>query len=175
MKYNFDQIIDRKNTNSLKYDFALERGKPEEILPLWIADMDFQTPPSVIEELKKSVSHGIFGYTEVKSDYFDVIHNWFLTHHNWNTENSWLVKTPGVVFAIGLAIKAFSKEGEGVLIQPPVYYPFSETIVANNNRILAVNSLVYKDGYYTIDFDDFEQQIIQNNVKLFLLCNPHIL
>ncbi|HHV10921.1 MAG TPA: pyridoxal phosphate-dependent aminotransferase [Clostridiales bacterium] len=171
MSYDFDKIIDRKNTNSLKYDFAVERGRPEDVLPLWVADMDFQAPPEVLEALSQAVSHGIFGYTEVKRDYFDVLHNWFLKHFDWELEESWLVKTPGVVFAITLAVKAFTEKGEGVLIQQPVYYPFEETILVNK-RNLAVNYLVYKDGAYTIDFRDFEQQIITKNVKLFLLCNP---
>jgi len=172
MKYNFNQVIDRKNTNSLKYDFAVERGKPVDILPLWVADMDFQAPSEVLDAMHKSISHGIFGYTEVKSDYFDVIYHWFSTHFDWETEENWLIKTPGVVFAIALAIKALTKEGEGILIQQPVYYPFAETI-HSNNRKLVVNSLVYKDGCYRIDFEDFEQKIISENVKLFLLCNPH--
>lgn len=172
MKYNFDEIIDRKNTNSLKYDFSVERGKQEDILPLWIADMDFKVPDCVTKALETSVAHGIFGYTEVKEDYFKPIHDWFLKYHNWNTEFSWLVKTPGIVFAIGLAIRAFTKEDEGVLIQQPVYYPFSETVIAND-RTLAVNSLINKNGHYEIDFEDFEKQIIEKKVKLFLLCSPH--
>lgn len=172
MKYNFDEIIDRKNTNSLKYDFAVERGKQEDILPLWIADMDFKVPDCVTKALETSVAHGIFGYTEVKEDYFKPIHDWFVKYHNWNTEFSWLVKTPGIVFAIGLAIRAFTKEDEGVLIQQPVYYPFSETVIAND-RTLAVNSLINKSGHYEIDFEDFEKQIIEKKVKLFLLCSPH--
>lgn len=172
MKYNFDEIIDRKNTNSLKYDFAVERGKQEDILPLWIADMDFKVPDCVTKALKTSVAHGIFGYTEVKEDYFKPIHDWFVKYHNWNTEFSWLVKTPGIVFAIGLAIRAFTKEDESVLIQQPVYYSFSETVIAND-RTLAVNSLINKNGHYEIDFEDFEKQIIEKKVKLFLLCSPH--
>lgn len=172
MKYNFDKIVNRKNTNSIKYDFAVERGRPEGILPLWVADMDFETSDFIIRDLKKAVSHGIYGYSDVKLDYFEVIHNWFLKHHNWKTEDSWLIKTPGVVFAIALAIRAFTKEKDGVLIQQPVYYPFSE-IVTSNNRKLTVNSLIYSNGKYSIDFEDFEKQIIKNNIKLFLLCSPH--
>lgn len=172
MQYNFDEIIDRKNTNCLKYDFAVERGKPEGVLPLWIADMDFQAPQEVIEEIIKAASHGIFGYSDVKCDYFETIQNWFLKHHNWHTKASWLVKTPGIVFAIAMAIKAFTREGEGVLVQQPVYYPFSGTVRANK-RNLVVNSLIYNDGHYSIDFVDFENKIANNNVKLFLLCSPH--
>jgi cystathionine beta-lyase len=172
MSYDFNTIINRRNTNSLKYDFASERGKPTDILPLWVADMDFQAPEEVLTALHQAVSHGIFGYSEVKKDYFDVLHDWFFKHFNWDTKENWLIKTPGVVFAIALAVKAFTKEGEGVLIQQPVYYPFEETIVLNKRK-LAVNYLINRDGRYLVDFDDFEQQIITKNVKLFILCNPH--
>lgn len=172
MAYDFDKIWDRTNTNSLKYDFAMERGKPEGIIPLWVADMDFMAPNEVLDAIQKAVAHGIFGYTEVKTDYFEVLHKWFFTHFNWDTKEEWLVKTPGIVFAIALAIKAFTKRGESVLIQQPVYYPFFETITAND-RNLVVNSLVNQDGHYIIDFKDFEQKIIENQVKLFVLCNPH--
>lgn len=171
MRYDFDRMIDRRNTNSLKYDFAVERGRPTDILPLWVADMDFAAPPEVLDALQQAVSHGIFGYSEVKRDYFEAVHDWFLKHFNWATEEEWLVKTPGVVFAIALAVKALTREGEGVLIQQPVYYPFEETIVLNR-RTLAVNYLVYQEGRYSIDLEAFEQQIIENNVKLFILCNP---
>lgn len=172
MKYDFDTIIDRKNTNSLKYDFAVERGKPEDILPLWVADMDFKAPDEVLDALHNCVEHGIFGYSEVKQDYFDVLHGWFYEHFNWDTKQEWLIKTPGVVFAITLAIRAFTREEDGVLIQQPVYYPFEETIVLNKRKPV-VNYLVYHEGNYTIDFKMFEQQIVNEKVKLFILCNPH--
>lgn len=172
MNYDFDRIIDRRNTNSLKYDFAAERGKPSDILPLWVADMDFQTPAEVIEALQKAAAHGIFGYSEVKNEYFDVVHHWFLQHFGWDTKADWLIKTPGVVFAITMAIRAFSKEGDGVMIQSPVYYPFYEAIRLNNRKLVQ-NTLVYSDYRYSIDFDDFEQKIIKENVKVFILCSPH--
>lgn len=172
MAYNFDEIIDRKNTNSIKYDFAVERGMPDGILPLWVADMDFKAPPCVIKTLVEASSHGIFGYSEVKDEYFHTLKKWFTTHYNWDIERQWLVKTPGVVYAISMAIRAFTKEGDSVLIQRPVYYPFSESILCNN-RNLVNNSLVYNNGSYSINFIDFEDKIIKNNVKLFILCNPH--
>lgn len=172
MKYDFSKNIERKNTNSLKYDFAMERGKPEDILPLWVADMDFPTVPEVTEALVKASQHGIFGYTEVKEDYFKVLQNWFVNHYNWNIERKWLVKTPGIVYALCMAIRAYTKEGDAVLIQRPVYYPFSESII-ENNRVLINNPLVYQDGGYHMDYNDFEEKIVQNNVKLFVLCNPH--
>ena len=172
MKYDFDQVIDRRNTNSLKYDFALERGKPADILPLWVADMDFQTPPQVREALVKSAQHGIFGYTDTKQDYFEAVAKWFAEGFDWKIEPSWLVKTPGVVYAICLAIRAFTAKGDGVIIQQPVYHPFANSIIANE-RTLVNNPLRYQDGRYTIDFEDFEEKIIRHKVKLFLLCSPH--
>jgi len=172
MIYNFDEIIDRRNTNSIKYDFAKERGKPEDTIPLWVADMDFRTLPEVTQALVKVSEHGIFGYSEVKEDYFTTLYNWYSRHFGWNIKHEWLVKTPGVVYAIAAAIRAFTEKGDGVMIQRPVYYPFSETILANR-RILVNNPLIYKEGVYQIDFEDFESKILSNNVKLFILCNPH--
>lgn len=172
MQYNFDEIVDRRNTNSLKYDFALERNKPSDVLPLWVADMDIKTPIEVREALKKLAEHGIFGYSDVKIEYFNTLHAWFKTNFAWDTKPEWLVKTPGVVFAICTAIRAFTEKGDAVLIQRPVYYPFSLSI-KDNERKLVNNPLVYKDGKYEINFVDFEQEIIDNDVKLFILCSPH--
>jgi Bifunctional PLP-dependent enzyme with beta-cystathionase and maltose regulon repressor activities len=172
MKYNFDEIIERKNTNSLKYDFAAEHGIPEDSIPLWVADMDFKTPPEVTETLITSSKHGIFGYTEVKDDYFNAVKNWFLSGFDFEIKPQWLVKTPGVVYAVCMAIRAFTEIGDAVLIQKPVYYPFSESIIANKRKLVN-NALVYKDGKYHIDFDDFEKKIVNNSVKLFILCSPH--
>ena len=104
MKYNFDEVINRRNTNSLKYDFAIERNRPENILPLWVADMDFKTAPSVIERLKHVVEHGIYGYSDGKEDYFEAVKKWFTENFSWEVNRSWLVKTPGVVFAIAMAV-----------------------------------------------------------------------
>ena len=172
MSYNFDEIIDRRNTDCLKYDFAVERGKPADVLPLWVADMDFRTAPHIIEKAVADASLGIYGYTESKDDYFQAVANWYRTYFDWNVEKKWLVKTPGIVFAIGLAIKALTKEGDGVMIQQPVYYPFSE-VIKDNDRKLVNNVLVLRNGHYEIDFEDFEQKIIQEKVKLFVLCSPH--
>jgi cystathionine beta-lyase len=172
MKYDFDKMIDRCGTDSLKYDFAAERGKPDHILPLWVADMDFQTPPCVIDALIEKSRHGIFGYSDIKRDYFDVLQNWFASRFDWNVCPEWLVKTPGVVYALNIAIRALTKPDEAVLIQQPVYYPFSESILANGRK-LVVNQLVYDNDKYTIDFTDFDEKISRENVKLFLLCSPH--
>lgn len=171
-KYDFDTIVDRKETNCLKYDFAAERGKPGDVLPLWVADMDFPTAPEILQRLQKTVSHGIFGYSEGKEDYFKAVADWYEKHFGWEVKRNWLIKTPGVVFAIAAAIRAFTKEGDAVLLQQPVYYPFSEAI-RDNGRILVNNPLKLRDGRYEIDFQDLEQKIVEQKVKLFLLCSPH--
>lgn len=172
MSYNFDEIIDRRNTDSLKYDFAARRGKPEDVLPLWVADMDFRTAPGIIEAAVADANFGIYGYTESREDYFEAIANWYQTYFDWKVDRRWLVKTPGIVFAIGVAIKALTNKGDAVMIQQPVYYPFSETII-DSDRKLVNNALVLQDGHYEIDFEDFEKKIKEEEVKLFVLCSPH--
>lgn len=172
VKYNFDEIVDRRNTDCLKYDFAVERGKPEDVLPLWVADMDFRTAPGIIERVAADAKFGIFGYTEGKDDYFQIVSAWYRDYFDWDVKKEWLVKTPGIVFAICTAIRALTKEGDSVMIQQPVYYPFSAAI-RNNNRKLVDNTLMLREGHYEIDFDDFEQKIVENEVKLFVLCSPH--
>lgn len=172
MPFNFDEIIDRRETDSLKYDFAVRRNKPADILPLWVADMDFKTPPAVIEALVARAQHGIFGYTDGREAYYAAIQNWFLENFSWKTELSWIVKTPGVVFALSVAVRALTQVGDAVLIQPPVYYPFTEIIQANGRKLVK-NQLVYENGRYHIDFEDFERKIKEHQVKLFILCSPH--
>ena len=172
MKYDFDKEINRYNTNSLKWDFAQERNKPIDAIPMWVADMDFETDPKVIEALVKASTHGIYGYSDPKPNYFDQVYNWYNKRFDYKPEREWLALTPGVVFAIAVAIQAYTKKGDKVLVQMPVYYPFFDT-VKKNNRLVVENDLVYKDGKYTIDFQDFEEKIKNNGVKLFLLCSPH--
>ena len=170
---DFDTVIDRKGTRSLKYDFAVRRGKPENVLPLWVADMDFQTSSYITEALEDMVKHGVFGYSESEEHYFEAVQNWMERHYNWHVKESWMTKTPGIVFALAMAVKAYTQENDAVLIQPPVYYPFKE-VVEDNHRRLVNNTLVLGgDVTYTIDYEDFEKKIIEENVKLFILCNPH--
>ena len=169
---SFDEIIDRSNTSCLKYDFALDRGYPQGIQPFWVADMDFRTPDAVIQELVKRSQHGIFGYTDPDTQYKATLQKWFAQHHSWQVEGKELTITPGVVFALATAVRAFTQPGEAVLIQQPVYYPFSE-VIRTNNRQLINSPLVYENGSYHIDFADFEEKIKANNVKLFILCSPH--
>ena len=150
----------------------MERGYPEGVLPFWVADMDFRTAPPVIEELERRVQHGIFGYTDPGADSRAAVWNWMKTQHDWTPAVGSLTITPGVVFALGMAVQSFTAPGDAVLIQQPVYYPFS-SIILGNDRQLVNSPLVLKDGHYEIDFVDFEQKITSKNVKLFLLCNPH--
>lgn len=171
-KYNFDEIINRQNTNSLKYDFAVERGRPADVLPLWVADMDFRAPEPVLNALQDTVAHGIFGYSDVKSDYWETVANWFQTYFGWQTQPDWLVKTPGVVFALAMAVRALTNPGDSILIQPPVYYPFF-SVISSNGRKVVENPLLYQEGRYRINFLDFEEKIVQKKVRLFILCSPH--
>lgn len=170
--FDFDKVIPRKGTNSLKYDFSVELGKGEDVLPLWVADMDFPTAPAILESLQKKVAHGIFGYSEGKEDYFQAVSGWYEKHFQWKVKKSWLVKTPGVVFAVAAAIRAFTEEGDAILIQQPVYYPFGQ-VIENNHRKLVSSPLKQNQGHYEMDFEDFEDKIIKEQVKLFILCSPH--
>lgn len=169
--YDFDQIIDRRHTACLKYDAATQRGLPPDVLPFWVADMDFTVPDEIITALMQRSQHGIFGYTLIDRSYKDALSGWFTTQHNWTPDTRTLLITPGVVFAICTAIRAFTQPGDAILIQPPVYYPFSLSIEQNQRRVVT-NPLVLQDGHYTIDFEDFEQKIIDQHIRMFLLCSP---
>ncbi|MCM1543299.1 MAG: pyridoxal phosphate-dependent aminotransferase [Blautia sp.] len=172
MKYDFDQEIDRRGKNCLKYDFAAERGKPDGLLPMWVADMDLPAAEEIKQALHQAAEHGIYGYSEVKEPYFQAVHDWMQRYHGWEVEREWMVKTPGVVYAIAAAVRAFTKEGDGVMIQNPGYYPFGQ-VVRDNGRVLADNTLHEENGRYTMDFEDMERQMESAHVKLFLLCSPH--
>ncbi len=170
--FNFDKINDRTGTNSLKFDFHKENNMPEDVLSMWIADMDFEAPPAVKEALASYVERGIFGYSDPKDNYFETVIEWFKNRFNWEIKKDWIVKTPGVVIALALAVKAFTKKGENVIITPPVYYPFFN-VIRNNERNIIESDLIYENGKYRIDFEDFEKKVKENNVKLFIMCSPH--
>ena len=172
MSYNFNTITDRRNTGAVKIDLAVARGKPADVLSLWVADMDFPTSPVILEALHKKIDHGIFGYSCPDEAFHNALAAWMKNEHNFTFDRREMVSTPGVVFAIATAIKAYTKEGESVLIQTPVYYPFKNMIEANN-RNLVTSPLFEKDGKWQIDFEDFENKIVENDVKLFILCSPH--
>ena len=172
MQYDFDTPIDRTHTWSIKHDFKKENGKADDIRPLWVADMDFRSPDSVVEALKKAVDHGIFGYSRADESYFDAVAAWYQKRHHLTLQPEWMTCTPGIVFALSIAVRAFSQEGDAVLIQPPVYHPFSRAIL-RNKRTLVENPLVLKDGHYEMDLEDLEQKVLDEHVKLMILCNPH--
>ena len=171
-RYDFDKVHNRRGTSSLKYDFGMERRRRDDLLPLWVADMDFRLPDEILDDIKDRVDHGIFGYTDPKEDYKRAVASWYRERHGFETEDEWITVVPGIVYAIAVAVRAFTEPGESVLIQEPVYYPFSETVELNHRKLVN-NQLVNKNGHYEIDFEDFEKKIIDEKVKLFLLCSPH--
>jgi cystathionine beta-lyase len=172
---DFDRVINRKNTKCLKYDFAVKRGYPEDVLPLWVADMDFRTSSYVEDAIKNIADLNIYGYTNTQHNdgFFEAVADWMKRHHGWDVEEAWHVKTPGVCFAIATAVRALTEKGDSVIIQQPVYYPFANIIKQNERRMISSDLVKDEEGYYSIDFDDFEKKIIVNSVKLFILCNPH--
>jgi cysteine-S-conjugate beta-lyase len=169
-KYNFDEIIVREGTNCLKYD-ARERffGK-NDVLPLWVADMDFKTPDFIVEAIKKRAEHEIYGYTFRGDSYYQSITDWMKRRHNWQIQREWISFSPGVVAGFTFAIEAFSKPGDGVVVQPPVYFPFFDSVKGTKRKMIE-NPLKIENGRYTFDFDDLKAKI-DENTKLLLLCNP---
>lgn len=168
MKYDFDKIIPRRGTNSVKWDVAKEDG----VIPMWVADMDFQAAPCIRQAMKERVDHGVFGYTLVPNSYYESIISWFDRRHQWHIDRNWILYTSGVVPAISAIIKALTEPGDKVLVQTPVYNCFFSSI-RNNGCTTAENALVRKGNSYEIDFDDFERQAADEKTKVFLLCNPH--
>jgi cysteine-S-conjugate beta-lyase len=184
MSFDFDNEISRTGTGSIKWEFIANGKKmlfndhtdpkhgKDRVLPMWVSDMDFPSPPAVIDALAKRVQHGIFGYTERTDAYFDTVISWIVREYGYAVEEEWIVTTPGVVPAIYLAIHAFTNPGDKVLIQQPVYHPFIDGI-EDNGRIVVSNSLVLENGRYQMDFDDLAIKAADPDVKLALLCSPH--
>ena len=168
MKYDFDTIVPRRGTNSYKWDTPEEEGT----LPMWVADMDFRTAPAIIDALQKRVAHGIFGYTKVPGAYYDAVVRWFGNRHRWQVDPRWMIYTSGVVPALSAIIKALTVPGDKVIVQTPVYNCFYSSI-RNDGCELSANNLIYRDGRYTIDFDDLEAKAADPKAKILLLCNPH--
>ena len=188
--YNFDQIIDRRGTACIKYDGGEEIIGRDDLLPMWVADMDFALPQEVLDQIKKRVDHGIFGYTMADDHYYDAVVSWFARRYGWEIEREWITAVPGVVYGLTCALRAVTDPGDAVMIQEPVYYPFRSSIEKNgrvcvNNQLKYVQSgasytgsaldekPVFAGPHYEIDFDDFEKQITDRDVKAFVLCSPH--
>lgn len=171
---NFNEIIDRRNTRSIKWDSLEERfgvENPEEILPMWIADMDFKAPEPVINAIQETLDHGVFGYSYVCEACKDAVQNWLETRHNWHVKHEWMLTHHGVVPAIASVVETFTTEGDKILITPPVYPPFFQ-VPGHLNRDIVTCEMNEQDGNYTIDFEKFEAAL-QEGIKLFILCNPH--
>lgn len=169
-KYNFDEIVPREGTNCIKYD-ALERFfGSKDVLPLWVADMDFKTPDFIVNAIKKRAEHEIYGYTFRDDTYYNSIIGWMERRHNWEIKKEWISFSPGVVAGLTFGIEAFSKPGDGVVVQPPVYFPFFDCVKGTKRKLIE-NPLKIENGRYTFDFEDLKAKI-DKKTKLLLLCNP---
>lgn len=175
-KYDFDKVIERHGTRCIKFDAAKQRGRDEDVLSYWVADMDFETAPAIKEAIIRRAEHGIYGYSMPDEKYYDMAVCWMRQQHGWDASPNWCVYTPGVVFALAAAVRAFTQPGDSIIIQRPVYYPFTDVIV-KSGRKLVNSSLVFRPdengGRYEMDYEDFERKLIENNVKMFILCSPH--
>ncbi|OPJ65082.1 MalY/PatB family protein [Clostridium oryzae] len=167
MHYNFDEIYERRKTNSVKWS-----SEDSDVLPLWVADMDFKVPPAVTDALVKKAEEGIFGYNILPQEYYDAICNWWKRRHNWSIKKDWIVFSPGIVTALNIILEGITKPGDKVLLQTPVYHPFYK-VIKNNKCDLIENPLKVINGKYCMDFEDLEQKIAANNVKVMILCSPH--
>lgn len=169
--FDFDTIIERKGSSCVKFDRLNEIFGREDLLPMWVADMDFKSPPSVIEAVEKLAQHGVLGYSFRPESAVEAFSDWVKNHYGWSVQREWISSSPGIVTAIALCVRLYTQKGDKVLIQTPVYPPF-RSIVKKSGRELITNSLVKGEDRYTIDFEDFEEKI-KSGVKLFILCNSH--
>jgi len=171
MTYNFDEIIDRRNTGSVKIDRCKAIYGSEDVLPLWVADMDFRTPDFIFEAIRERCEHPILGYSMPPKDFYPSLIRWIKDHHQWDVNRQWIGFLPGIVPGLSFAVQSLTKTGDEIIVQSPVYYPFFH-VVKNNNRILINNPLKKANGKYEMDFEDLESKIT-SKTKLFILCNPH--
>lgn len=184
MGFNFDQIINRGGSDSVKWEFMFQNGTissrtvakdilaPDELLALWVADMDFASPPAVTAALCARAEHGVFGYSMPSDSYHNAIINWMQRRHNWTVEKEWILTTPGVVPTLNFIVQALTQPDDQVVIQTPVYGPFY-SCVTNNGRNLVHNPMTYENGQYALDFDDLEQTLADPKTTLAILCSPH--
>ncbi|WP_265445441.1 MalY/PatB family protein [Acetivibrio straminisolvens] len=167
----FDEVVNRKNTDSLKWDYCKQRFGKSGILPMWVADMDFKSPSIISEAIIQRAQHGIFGYTEASERLSAALAGWMKKRHGWQIDEKWISYSPGVVTSVNTAILAYTKPGDKVLMQTPIYYPFYNSII-DNERELVTNSLRDNNGHYGIDFEDLEKKL-SDNVKMMIFCSPH--
>ncbi len=170
--YNFDKITDRHCSGAIKYDALKERYGNAELIPLWVADMDFETPDFVVDALKKRLEHPVFGYTSEPQEFWDSIIKWNASHHNWSIKREWITYIPGIVKGIGMALNVFVKPDEKIIIQPPVYHPF-RLVSQHNNREVVFNPLILNpDGSYSMDFENLAA-VADEKCRMLILSNPH--
>lgn len=172
MKYDFDKIIDRSGSGDLKHEALLPRWGRKDLLPLWVADMDFETPAFITDAIKDRLEHSLFGYTVEPEDFLPSIMDWVRDHHQWDVKREWIRFIPGIVKGIGMVINVFTKEDEKVIIQPPVYHPFRLTPKGNGREVVFNPLKMREDGYYEMDFEQLEK-VCDEKCKVFILCNPH--
>lgn len=183
MPFDFDEIIDRENTHSVKWDYhnhggfavwdkTYRRAGDDRVLPMWVADMDFRCPPAVTKALGDLAAHGIFGYSAKTDDYVDAVCGWFRTRQGWDARGEWLITAPGVVPTLNVVVRAFTQPGDKVIVQRPVYYPFFR-VTTNNGCEVVSNSLILEDGAYRMDLEDLEAKAKDPKTKLLILCSPH--
>ena len=172
MKYDFDKIVDRSGSGDLKHEALLPRWGRNDLLPLWVADMDFETPHFITDAIKKRLEHSLFGYTVEPDDFMPSIMDWVREHHQWDVKREWIKFIPGIVKGLGLVVNVFTKEDEKVIIQPPVYHPFRLTPEGNGREVVFNPLRMREDGYYDMDFDNLEK-VYDEKCKVFVLCNPH--
>ena len=170
--WNFDELIDRKNTNSSKWDGTDKMFQKENLLPMWIADMDFLSPRPITEAIINRAEHGVFGYTFLSPEYYKAVINWFQRRYNWTIEKKWIFFTPGVLPGLSFSVQAFSSPGDKIIVQNPVYTPFYQ-IIKNNDRKRLLNPLKLLNGHYEMDFKDLRAKARHPRAKLMILCNPH--
>lgn len=168
--FSFDKIVDRDRTSNVKYDMRNSYFGKSDLLPMWVADMDFETPYFIREAVIERAKHPIYGYSFRNDDYYQSIINWSKRRHGWHIEKEWILSSPGVVPALNFAVHAFTNPGDGIIVQPPVYFPFFNA-VKNNNRKIIYNQLLLNNGKYEIDFDDLSKKA--KNAKMLFLCSPH--
>ncbi|SDF95539.1 MalY/PatB family protein [Thalassobaculum litoreum] len=183
MPFDFDEIIDRENTHSVKWDYHNHGGfaawdktyghnGADRVLPMWVADMDFRCPPAVTKALGDLAAHGIFGYSAKTDDYVEAVCTWFRTRQGWDAQGEWLITAPGVVPTLNVVVRAFTQPGDKVIVQRPVYYPFFR-VTTNNGCEVVSNSLILEDGAYRMDLEDLEAKAKDPKARLLILCSPH--
>ncbi len=171
MKFDFDKVLERKKTESLKWRYPEWVLKEEDVIPMWVADMDFEAPPAVTEAIRRRAGHGAYGYPIISRAVWNALIQWMKVRHNWEIRREWIARSPGVVVALNLCVKAFTRPGDKIAIQSPVYHPFSYAIERNGRRILR-NPLKFADGKFTMDLEDLERKI-DSATKMLILCSPH--